>query len=515
MTPAWMSGYAGDVVYTLGFYRELAPSFLSYICAVNGIDGPAANRRLRYCELGCGRGYGTVLLAAANPDIDFVGIDFNPAHVGEARALATEASLANVTFHELSFADAARAADPELADFDIVAAHGVFSWVSEAVRRDIITFLAAKLVPGGIAYVSYNCLPGWAAAAPIQHILKEFADRGTGDSFARLDRGLAVLKELTAKSAAYITQNPTAKGRIDFVEKQDRAYLVGEYLNDHWQPIYVDQAFAALAEAKLTFVASANIAENRLALCVPQDLIEYVNAMPDVALHELLKDYALNKQFRRDVYVKGPRRLSGEEARRRSRGLTFALVARPDPLPEKWPIPAGEATIKPEIVHAIVDRLQDGPATAADLLAAATAAGVSEANVAPTTEILVHAGIIMPARGDGAGDATAAWRLNQVVFDAALHGDTHRYVAAPALGSAIATTYFERLAAPLVCDNPQADSESVASLMFDRLEGTGRVVRRGDKPIKRDAEGLAEIARLVETFRAQALPLWRRLGVIG
>ena len=97
MSANWTSGYVGDVSYTLGFYRELAPTFLDFCAVVNGVAGPPLNRPLRYCELGCGRGYGTTLLAAANPDYEFVGIDFNPSHIAEARSLAARANISNVS----------------------------------------------------------------------------------------------------------------------------------------------------------------------------------------------------------------------------------------------------------------------------------------------------------------------------------------------------------------------------------------------------------------------------------
>lgn len=38
-----------------------------------------------------------------------------------------------------------------------------------------------------------------------------------------------------------------------------------------------------------------------------------VSAAPDVTMRELLKDYATNKQFRRDIYVKGPQLLPQRE----------------------------------------------------------------------------------------------------------------------------------------------------------------------------------------------------------
>src|SRR5262249_30823457 len=175
MIPAWTEGYMSDVSYTLGFYRELAPGFLRFACHVSGVEGPQLRPGLRYCELGCGRGYGTLLLAAANPRIEFVAIDFNPAHIAEAQALARRADVSNVTFHEMSFVDAARSTDPALASFDVVALHGIYTWVDRKVRDHIHDFVRAKLVPGGTAFVSYNALPGWAPMMPVQRIFQETA----------------------------------------------------------------------------------------------------------------------------------------------------------------------------------------------------------------------------------------------------------------------------------------------------------------------------------------------------
>src|SRR5690606_7519115 len=110
----------------------------------------------RYCELGCGRGYATVLLASANPDSHFVGIDFNPTHIAEARALADEAGIRNVSFHEMGFGEAAASNAPELGEFDYVTMHGVYSWVVPSVQEEIHAFLRARLVPGGIFYMGYN-----------------------------------------------------------------------------------------------------------------------------------------------------------------------------------------------------------------------------------------------------------------------------------------------------------------------------------------------------------------------
>jgi SAM-dependent methyltransferase len=515
MTPAWMSGYVGDVAYTLGFYRELSPSFLNYVCIINGYAGISKSRGLRYCELGCGRGYGTALLAAANPDSEFVGIDFNPSHIGEARDFAARAGIANITFLESSFADAALAADSTIAGFEVVAMHGVYNWVSRGVRDNIHDFLRSRLLPGGIAYISYNVMPGWAAAAPVQRILKEYADRSSGDSLHRVAKGREILKTLGDKSSRFTVENPSAKRRIDMMEKQDPRYIAHEFLNDTWEPLYVTEAMAALAEAKLTYVGSANIAENRLSLCVQPELAQLVQSAPDVALRELLKDYAINKQFRRDVYVKGPTRLSGRDAQRHYDEMALALVALPKPLPETWRIPSGTAKLKDATVNSILAHLAGGPATAGALRAMGKEAGIADGEVPAVLDVLIHNAVVTPCRPDFAAlDHGTSQRVNGAIVELALAGDTHRYLAAPVLGSAISTSYFERLAGPVVLEHDGADDSAIAALVFDHFERASKRVMRSGKPLERNDETLSEMAGMIREFRESSLPRWRDLGVL-
>lgn len=514
MSAAWMAGYTSDVAYTLGFYRELAPAFLNYVCVTNGVEGLKDGKRLRYCELGCGRGYGTTLLAAANPDIEFVGIDFNPTHIAEARALASECGIANIRFVETSFADAAASKDPELGEFDIVALHGVYIWVEPRVRRDIVDFIRGKLVPGGISYVSYNTRPGWSVIEPIQHLLKEYGDRNTGDSLARLQNARTALLALAKSSAGYVTQNPAVKARIEAIGAQDLNYLAHEFFHEHWTPIYVTDAFRDFAEAKLTYVGSANVTENRLTFSVPQDMMALVSAAPDMPLREQLKDYAINKQFRRDVYVKGPMRLTGPQLRQKWSRLVFYRATVLRELPEVWRIPAGEARLKPELVQAVLATMEAGSATGAAILDSVKAANFSEDDALSVLEILVASGQVLPGRPDQASiSQDASRRLNNAVLEKALADDTHRFLAAPTLGSAIGSNYLERVVLPLIMEDERAEATTIMDRAFTLMERHDRRMFRDGKPITRD--NMDEMATLVAEIQAQAVPLWRRFGILG
>src|SRR5262245_11461238 len=113
--------------------------------------------------------------------MSFVGVDFNPTHIVAARALAESARLANVHFVEASFDDLLEPRFADLGEFDIIALHGIYSWVAPSVRRAIVKFADAKLKTGGALYVSYNTAPGWMPRAPLQRLIFEYAKRHPAD----------------------------------------------------------------------------------------------------------------------------------------------------------------------------------------------------------------------------------------------------------------------------------------------------------------------------------------------
>lgn len=511
--PAWTSGYVSDVAYTLGFYREMSPPMLNYALALGGIAGPAGP--LRYCELGCGRGYGTALLAAANPGSSFVGIDFNPGHIREAQELADRAALGNMKFVEASFGEASQSADPALAAFDVVTLHGVFSWVSPQVRAEIVAFLRNKLAPGGVVYVSYNTYPGWATTGPVQYLLKAMADRGNGNSIQRANAARGTLKALADSPNGYFAQNLTAKRRVEQMETQDPAYVAHEFLNDTWQPLYVDQVMASLSEAKLTYAGSAAVAENSMMLAVPANHAALIQSAPDAPLRELLKDYAVNRQFRRDIYVRGAPRLTGKEAQAQLDRIAFALIGDTQTPEGGWPVPTGSARLKQEGVDALFARLREGPATHLDLQNAGTAAGVSPGDVAGMIMVLVHNNVVAPCRADHVdADRSAAQRLNDVVFDITTEADTHRYLATATLGSAIAVSYPDRLLGSIVLRQPALDDAGVLAQLRASLESSGRHLMRDGKQLDYDDATIAELTRSVARVREQ-VALWRSLGALA
>jgi hypothetical protein len=269
------------------------------------------------------------------------------------------------------------------------------------------------------------------------------------------------------------------------------------------------------SEAKMTYAGSATLVENRIELSIPKNLQPMVRAASDVAMRELLKDYAVNKQFRRDIYVKGLQSISQQEQLRRFRDTIFALAAPAKKLPEKYTMPVGEITPKPEALAALMECLRDKPASGHELMTAAEKAGAGGADASLLVLILVQSGTVTPVRSDHASvDRSASARLNEVILSSAAAGDTHRFVCSPVQGSAFAANFVDRLVAPLIAKSPAEKDGVIAAQAFDRLEGAGRGFYREGKKLEKSDENVRDIARSVKEFRELRLPHWRAAGVI-
>src|SRR6516164_1345854 len=111
----------------------------------------------RVLELGCAQGDNLIPMAASLPGARFVGIDLSPRHIAEGRAAIAELGLENIELREQNILDVS----PGQGSFDFIVAQGVYSWVPEPVREQMLRLCATALAPSGLAHISYNTYPGW------------------------------------------------------------------------------------------------------------------------------------------------------------------------------------------------------------------------------------------------------------------------------------------------------------------------------------------------------------------
>ena len=214
----WGGGYVTDITYITGYHRTQSPTLMSLAALLGNIATPmpGPDEPVSYLELGCGQGFGALVLAASNPGWSVTAIDFNPAHIAEARSWAAKAGLGNIRFLEADIStlseDPAAAKVPEA---DFVSMHGLWSWVPKAVQAGVVRLLQTKVKPGGVVHVSYNALPAWGPALGMQRLLREGGRRMAARSDRQASEGLKLVQELQAGGRLPACALVVADGVID------------------------------------------------------------------------------------------------------------------------------------------------------------------------------------------------------------------------------------------------------------------------------------------------------------
>jgi SAM-dependent methyltransferase len=169
--------------------HPLSDPAVSAVAALLGglhVKQPSAARIL---EIGCSSGHNLIPLAMRWPEARLVGIDFSLPAIEQARELAAIAGVQNLEFHAADLREFRHEGEP----YDIIIAHGFFSWVPDEVKTALLGFCARHLAPAGIATISFNAEPGWRARFPVIHKTRAILQAGAQDEMA----ALALLREVT------------------------------------------------------------------------------------------------------------------------------------------------------------------------------------------------------------------------------------------------------------------------------------------------------------------------------
>jgi SAM-dependent methyltransferase len=505
--PSWAEGYVVDVGYTHGYFRELAPTALRFAALLGGLRAIEAGRPFTYYELGCGNGRSTALHAACNPHGRFYGIDFNPLHVRNAREFAQSAGLANAQYLEHSFAELQGLDLPEA---DFVALHGVYSWVSEENRRHIVDFIRRRLAPGGLVYLSYNCLPGLAQVTPLQRLLTAQGEAGAGALPARVKRAIEFAHRLEAAGADYFRGNPLAAQRLKAMDAQNPSYVAHEYFNASWNPMYHADVARELAEAKLSYAASATTVDNFDQFVLRPELVKLLAEAGDRTMAETLRDYARNRVFRRDVFARGAPEADGA-AREALLGATRFALARPRSLCRlEANLPAGHVKLQAEVYDPVLDALAQGPATFDELARAPQAAAIERARLRQVVFGLAafgHVAPALPAEGEAERRASTE-RYNDAVLAGAVQATDGAMLASPVLGSGVPAGYLDLLL--LAARRPETEAVEHAC---EAIASAGKKLFRNGKPIEGESAARGAVAARAKEFFTDVQPFMGYAGV--
>jgi SAM-dependent methyltransferase len=287
---------------------------------------PAAPERCRVLELGCGDGGNLIPMAAALGGSEFVGLDLEPNAIARATERAAALGAGNATF---AAEDLATLDPGALGRFDYVIAHGVYSWVPRPVAERLLAVCRAVLEKQGVAYISYNALPGGHLRALVWDAMR-FHGREHEQPGARL----AAAREMLAVLAEGIPggDDPYQRFSAAYAERlgeRSDAVLYHDDLEPLNRPILFTDFLAEAAPHGLKYLAEADWIEmtpTRLPAAAA-DLLE--SSGQDRVAREQYLDFLKCRAYRQTLLCRDEVKLDAAPSAENVRALMAAAPLRP------------------------------------------------------------------------------------------------------------------------------------------------------------------------------------------
>ena len=278
------------IPYESTAFPETHPGHLACLARLYGIDSmPPTNCNV--LELGCANGGNLIPMAARLPGSYFLGIELSPEQANEGSERIKELGLDNCEIRQMDIMDL----HDDGKKFDYIITHGMYSWAPPQVRGRILELSSKLLSPRGIAYISFNALPGWRMRGMLRDMLL-YQVRGISSPTEKLEVAQNYLEYL----AAGLDDSESAHGdfikfEIERIRNSHPSYLYHEYLETFNEPVLLKDFISAANDHGLDYVCDIDLA---LLGERAEQLLSYVDD-PLERLQQL--DFLLNRNFHQSL----------------------------------------------------------------------------------------------------------------------------------------------------------------------------------------------------------------------
>jgi methyltransferase-like protein len=144
--------------------------------------------------------------------------------------------------------------------FDYIIAHGFYSWVPHEVRQHLLKVFRQQLSPQGVAFISYNALPGCYLRTMLREMLL-FHVRGFEQPEERVNQARALVRFLALAQDSEDEYRLWLKAELERVEDHAPGHLYHDELAAINDPFYFVQFMETAAQHGLQYLAEADYFE--------------------------------------------------------------------------------------------------------------------------------------------------------------------------------------------------------------------------------------------------------------
>ena len=286
-----------EVPYNSYSFPESHPDRMATVAHLFGLNTPPVTK-CRVLELACASGGNIAPMAERYPESEFLGIDLSARQIEEGKKLLAPLKMKNLELRHASISDI----DDSYGKFDYIIAHGVFSWVPSEIQNKILSICSHNLTPTGVAYVSYNTLPGWHMRGMMRDMMRYHALRFK-EPQVRIAQARALL-DFIAKAVGTNADNPYSvllKVETEFLKNSEDWYLYHEHLEEVNAPMYFYQ-FIERAQANGLKFLGESVVRQMVPGNYPKEVEETLQRLSNDIIHmEQYMDFLRNRMFRQTL----------------------------------------------------------------------------------------------------------------------------------------------------------------------------------------------------------------------
>lgn len=374
---------------------SFSPVSLSYVAALRGVKPRRQGQPFTYLVVDCQNPEWLVALAASNLEGQFFGLSSNTSLCAKGEDLARERQASNVKF----LCATARQAAERIEQNPSYLPQLNYLYCDEttgnenvsATDRTALFDLATKLVaPNGLFATTYKTCE--SEDGLLRFLVREFAPE------MNAEQAIEFLTELKKIGGTYFNKH------IDHAMKLANA--TSRKMPDEFFAMF-DQGDAcsttfdtlvAMGGRGFAYAGDSRISSNYLELSLPPEAQPVVMSCISNPLYEPLKDFAMNRLARNDIWCRQPAITSVNPAELFG-AFSFGIPTSREAVPANIAAPGKTIALDTPLFNKIIDLMVMLPLSVGDFLAHPSGQGHAPNEVLEAIQILVACGIAVPMRG--------------------------------------------------------------------------------------------------------------------
>ena len=508
---SWSAGYVTYTGYTYGYYEDMNPMKVQFILRYLGYKVDTFERCF---ELGVGQGI-SINIHSLTSDIEWYGNDFNPDQIAFAKQLAkiTGATISDQSFEELL-------ADCSLPSFDFICLHGIWSWISDENRANIVKFCQRHLRVGGVLYISYNTCPGHNPMVPIRNLMTEYTDKvlpKNVNNDKKIESALAFIEGMQSNEAKYFEVNPILKDRLKALADKPKNYLAHEYFNRDWVPMDITETATFLNEAKLSYVTSTDYIHQIRYVNFTKEQIEFMDGLGDEMFAQKVGDYLTNSQFRKDLWIKGSNRVSQYHRLENLKEQAFVVVENLDDFTFDLTGQKLTANLQKEIYEPIIELLGKKKVLTNQEIFHGLKEEVSLLSVCEATMILCAKKVLAPSRDLQAAEKyyEKCKAYNLYISELSKYQNGFTTLASPVTGGGVVVSKFSQVFVNyILSDNKKYDADILANYACKVLTESNQKIQSKGKVLEKEEDSVEYLRDAAKVFIDKELKRLKTLMIV-